>query len=251
MEVVVLDFETTGFSPDKGDRVIEIGAAIVDSTGQICNRLQLLCNPARSIPAVITRLTGICDDMLINSPSTESAISRLCDFIADRIIVAHNSEFDIRFLRSELQRIGKIVVPQHLCTWKLSRKLLPSLRSHKLGVLKDHIGYKEDCMHKDHRALDDVLVTVHLWNHLIPQVRSKWPGTAINHASLSAIYMSPEGGTMVQSSQHESAGELQQKKVSSAMISLKEGTEPVKLTQVNPVDKEHTPEGTSTPGNTT
>ena len=151
MEVVVLDFETTGFSPHKGDRVIEIGAAVVDSVGRVIKQMQLLCNPSRSIPHVITQLTGITEDMLTVCLLTENAISQLCDFIDGRIIVAHNSDFDIRFLQHELQRMVKSPrALQHVCTWKLSRKLLPGLKSHKLSILKEYIGYVDSCEHKAH-----------------------------------------------------------------------------------------------------
>lgn len=167
MEVVVLDFETTGLSCER-HRVIEIGAAIVNWQGEIVDTFQSLCLPPllKKLPKFISKFTGITDSMLVGQPSTASAMESLYLFIGSRPIIAHNATFDSKFLIAEMKRINKVILNQFLCTLMLSRRLLLTAGSYKLSSLKNFIKFKCADSHKDHRALDDVLVTVALWNHL-------------------------------------------------------------------------------------
>ena len=171
MEVVVLDFETTGLSCDR-HRVIEIGAVILNREGEVINTFQTLCNPplVKKLPNIIIKLTGITDGMLIGQPSTASAMESLYHFVGNRPIIAHNATFDSKFLIAEMKRIKRTIFNQFLCTLLLSRRLLITAQSYKLSRLKEFINFKADINHKDHRALDDVLVTVALWNHLLAQL---------------------------------------------------------------------------------
>jgi DNA polymerase III subunit epsilon len=173
MEVVVLDFETTGLSCDR-HRVIEIGAVILNKEGEVINTFQTLCNPplVKKLPNTIIKLTGITDNMLIGQPSTASAMESLYKFVGNRPIIAHNASFDSRFLIAEMKRINRTIFNQFLCTLLISRRLLITAQSYKLSRLKEFINFKADINHKDHRALDDVLVTVALWNHLLAQLFS-------------------------------------------------------------------------------
>jgi len=104
--VVVLDFETTGLSPDDGDRVIEIGAVLLQDN-QIVDRFQSLMNPEMRISSFIADYTGITNAMLANAPSTSEAMGKFAKFMAGHHLVAHNASFDRRFLDAELQRINK------------------------------------------------------------------------------------------------------------------------------------------------
>ena len=175
MEVVVLDFETTGLSCDK-NRVIEIGAVILNREGEIINTFQTLCNPPleKKLPKMISKLTGITDCMLIGQPSTASAMESLYHFLGNRPIIAHNASFDSRFLIAEMKRINRVIFNQFLCSLLISRRLLLDATSYKLSRLKEFINFKADRKHKDHRALDDVLVTVALWNHLLLQLSTTY-----------------------------------------------------------------------------
>ena len=173
MEVVVLDFETTGLSCDR-HRVIEIGAVILNREGEVIKTFQTLCNPplVKKLPNMIIKLTGITDKMLIGQPSTASAMESLYHFVGNRPIIAHNASFDSKFLIAEMKRINRTIFNQFLCTLLISRRLLITAQSYKLSRLKEFINFKADINHKDHRALDDVLVTVALWNHLLAQLIS-------------------------------------------------------------------------------
>ena len=168
MDVVVLDFETTGLSCDR-HRVIEIGAVILNGKGEIVDTFQTLCNPPliKKLPKFITKLTGITDDMLIGQPSTATAMESLYVFIGNRPIIAHNATFDSKFLIAEMRRIDKVIFNQFLCSLLLSRRLLQTAQCYKLSSLKKFINFESTVGHKDHRALDDVLVTVALWRCLM------------------------------------------------------------------------------------
>jgi DNA polymerase III epsilon subunit-like protein len=118
--------------------------------------------------------------MMIGRPSTEEVISRLLDFIGRRPIVAHNASFDAKFFKSELNRIGKKHHSTFICSLKISRRLIGAeAKSHKLSMLKSFLKFspreydyvyrdrlQSRIEHIDHRALDDVLVTVTLWVEL-------------------------------------------------------------------------------------
>jgi DNA polymerase III subunit epsilon len=168
MEVVVLDFETTGLSCER-HRVIEIGAVILNGEGEILHTFQTLCNPplVKPLPKIITKLTGITDSMLVGQQSTAMAMESLYLFIGNRAIIAHNASFDSKFLIAEMRRINKVIFNQFLCTLLLSRRLMQKAGCYKLSFLKKYINFQSATDHKDHRALDDVLVTVALWKRMI------------------------------------------------------------------------------------
>jgi DNA polymerase-3 subunit epsilon len=160
---VVLDFETTGLGPT--DRVIEIAAVRVERSRTV--EFHSLCNPGQILPPFITGLTGLTDQALCDAPPTTLAIKRLmAEVLYDSpLFVAHNASFDRRFLDQELVRAG---LPPFdgpvLCTMRLSRKLFPGLRSHKLASLLEYWQIPVD---RHHRALDDVLATAALLDRLV------------------------------------------------------------------------------------
>lgn len=163
-EIVVLDFETTGLSADY-ERIIEVGAVIVKGD-RIKKSFSSLCNPGYRISSFITDLTGITNKMLSGQPTPESVMPEFYKFIGNRPILAHNASFDTKFLAAEMARIGKTIENPIACTMLLARRLIPDLYDYKLGTLKRYLKFRESSDHKDHRALDDVKVTVNLWIHL-------------------------------------------------------------------------------------
>ncbi len=152
---VVLDVETTGLAP-KLNKVIEIGLVKVIN-GQIIDSIKTFFNPERQLPTAITQITGITDYDLTDAPYFYSWISKINDFIGNSVIVAHNSNFDISFLKAEYDRVYENF-PQNpvICTLKISRKLFPFLKSKSLGDVGKHLKIR----HKDlHRALSDATLT--------------------------------------------------------------------------------------------
>ncbi|MGB5246915.1 MAG: exonuclease domain-containing protein [Woeseia sp.] len=130
---VVVDVETTGGRGDQ-HRVTEIGAVRVRN-GKVLDRFQTLLNPQRSIPTGITRLTGISDAMVHSAPLFVDIADEFDAFLKDAIFVAHNVEFDYRFIAAEFQRLGRPFRMPKLCTCSSMRKLYPGHQSYSLAAL--------------------------------------------------------------------------------------------------------------------
>ena len=100
-----MDVETTGGRAGL-HRMTDIGAVKVQN-GQIINEFQTLLNPERSIPAFITKLTGITQDMVKDAPLFGQIADDFSEFLGDAIFAAHNVNFDYGFIKAEYDRIGK------------------------------------------------------------------------------------------------------------------------------------------------
>lgn len=116
---IAIDLETTGLSP-KLDRIVEIGAVRVED-GQITDELKLFVDPGRELPARITELTGITQDMLKDAVSQETAIRQVTDFCEDLVLLGHNILFDYSFLKRSAVNHGLPFVHQGIDTLKLAR----------------------------------------------------------------------------------------------------------------------------------
>ncbi|TAM33542.1 MAG: 3'-5' exonuclease [Rhodanobacter sp.] len=162
--IVILDFETTGLSPDAGDRITEVAALrMVD--GVITERFVTLVNCGTRIPSHITALTGINQRMVDGAPSVKQVMPQLLDFIGEDALAAHNASFDARFLLAESGR--QRLSPRHgglICSLKLARRLLPGRPSYKLGELARSLNIRFNGA--AHRAEADAEVTVHLLSHI-------------------------------------------------------------------------------------
>ncbi|MGF1755525.1 3'-5' exonuclease, partial [Vibrio makurazakiensis] len=121
--VIVLDFETTGLSPNMGDRAIEIGAVkLVD--GQVTDTFQRLMNPGCRVSGFIESYTGISNRMLATAASCNEVMDEFTDFIGDSHLVAHNASFDKRFLDAELELINRSYNGQFACSMLIARRLI-------------------------------------------------------------------------------------------------------------------------------
>ena len=168
-DFVVFDLETTG-AKTPPCRITEIGAYRV-SKGQIIAEFQTLVNPETPIPLFISQLTGITDAMVKNAPRFAEIAAEFLNFIGDSILVAHNAHFDLRFLNHEIGRIHKDyrVGNQHLCTVKMSRKLLPHIENHRLNTIAD---YYRVSLVNHHRATDDARATAHIFVNLLNELNN-------------------------------------------------------------------------------
>jgi len=162
--VVVLDFETTGLSPNLGDRAIEIGAVkLVD--GEIVDSFQQLMNPGFRVSSFIESYTGITNNMLRTAPSCDEVMAAFSEFIADENLIAHNASFDKRFLDAELERINCSYSGEFACSLLVARRLIPDAPSHKLGELVRYKNIENNGVF--HRALADAQMTAHLWLRMV------------------------------------------------------------------------------------
>ena len=133
-EFVVLDIETTGFSPI-GDDIIEVGA-VRYKNGVIGESFQRFVRPSKPIPEEVQKLTNITPDMVADAPLPAQALREFFDFIGDAIIVAHNAQFDYSFLRYHRHKhLGEEFNNPVLDTLILGRSLMPHMKSHSLAAL--------------------------------------------------------------------------------------------------------------------
>jgi DNA polymerase-3 subunit epsilon len=168
--VIVLDFETTGLSPNMGDRAIEIGAVkLID--GVVQDTFQQLMNPGFRVSGFIANYTGISNAMLSNARSCEEVMAEFAEFIGDDNLVAHNASFDKRFLDAELQRVGAHYSGQFACSMLIARRLIQDSPTHKLGDLIRHKQIEHDGVF--HRALADSEMTAKLWMVMVEELEQQ------------------------------------------------------------------------------
>ena len=150
----VVDLETTGATPGFA-KITEIGAVRLEC-GEEVGRFSTLVNPGVAIPAMITGITGIDDELVADAPHIDEALPRFVEFSRDSVLVAHNAQFDLSFLDYELGRLERRTFPRPaLDTLRLARKLCPQQRC-SLSAL----SYRFDTQVKPvHRALQDAQAT--------------------------------------------------------------------------------------------
>ncbi|OFJ46504.1 DNA polymerase III subunit epsilon [Janthinobacterium lividum] len=170
--IVMIDFETTGLSPDMGDRITEVAALRIED-GRITDRYVTLINCNARIPSFITGLTGITQAMVDKAPPVTEVLPQLLEFIGSDALSAHNASFDEKFLRAESARLN--LTPAHrslVCSLKLSRRVFPGLASYKLGLLSSQLGiaFKSAA----HRAESDAEVAAQVLIHIGRHLRSNY-----------------------------------------------------------------------------
>jgi DNA polymerase-3 subunit epsilon len=106
MREIVLDTETTGLSPDDGDRVVEIAAIELINGSITNNKFHVYINPERDMPDSAYRVHGISFEFLIDKPKFKDVVDEFIIFIGEDNIIAHNADFDLKFINAELTRIG-------------------------------------------------------------------------------------------------------------------------------------------------
>jgi len=165
---VVVDLETTGGSP-AGAHITEVGAVKIRG-GEVIGEFQTLVNPAEPIPAFISVLTGITNQMVADSPRIGSVFPAFLEFAGDSVLVAHNAPFDISFLKAAAMITGHSWPPFHVVdTAHLARQLVSKdeAANRKLGTLARLFGAATT---PDHRALHDARATVDVLHGLISRV---------------------------------------------------------------------------------
>ena len=163
----IVDIETTGTSPRYG-KITEIAVLIHDGE-KIIDRFTTLINPEKYIPAHITALTGITNEMVADAPKFYEIAKKLVEITDNKVFVAHNVSFDYGFIKSEFKSLGFTFIRDQLCTVRLSRKLIPGLRSYSLGNICQELSINNNGRH---RAFGDVLATAELFDLLLNLNRS-------------------------------------------------------------------------------
>lgn len=161
-QYVIIDVETTGLSPSRGDRIIEIGAVAVIGNA-VVEEFHSLVNAGKRIHIAAQLVHGITDEMLTEEPKPEAVFPGLRDFIHGGVLVAHNAQFDIGFLSHEFRRLGMTLDNEYHCTLEMSRALYPRLPNHKLETVYRHVCGKSGKKIQSHRALGDARMVAAIW----------------------------------------------------------------------------------------
>jgi DNA polymerase-3 subunit epsilon len=138
MEYAIVDIETTGgYALRSG--ITEV-AIFIHNGEEVIDQYETLINPFVPIPLYIQALTGISDEMVLESPPFKEVAEKVFRMLEGRVFVAHNVNFDYSFIKHHLEIAGYPFNAQKLCTVRLSRKLKPGLKSYSLGRLCDALG---------------------------------------------------------------------------------------------------------------
>lgn len=158
----VIDVETTGLKPAR-EKITEIAVVLTDGY-TIEREWHTLLNPERPIPAQITRMTGITNEMVADAPRFYEIARELVLMTEGRTFVAHNVNFDYNFVRQEFNRLGYDYRRRKKCTVQWSRRLFPGYKSYGLGKLSHALGIENNARH---RAAGDAKATAELLHKII------------------------------------------------------------------------------------
>jgi len=170
LDFVVVDVEATG-AKTPPNRLIELGAYRIRG-GQIVEKFLSLVNPEIPIPRFVMSLTGISNEMVKSAPVFAEVAPRWLDFVSDSVLVAHNAGFDTSFLNHEISRVypGHRMLNPHLCTVRLSRRVLPDLSNHRLDTIASHFSIP---ITSRHRAGSDALATAEIFLLLLSKLEEE------------------------------------------------------------------------------
>jgi DNA polymerase-3 subunit epsilon len=197
--VAVIDFETTGISPEQGARATEVAIVLVEQ-GRIVDRFHSLMNTGAHIPAFITQLTGISNTMVRTAPAASEVMRQASKFVGDAPMVAHNASFDRKFWMGELSRLGLPACQPFACTMLLSRRLYPPAPNHKLGTLVDF--HRLPRTGAAHRALADAEMAAELLLRIQQDLQRRHDVADVDHDLLMALQQCQRQGVSALLSRH-------------------------------------------------
>ncbi len=159
-EYIVVDLETTGLDPYKGCEIIEIGVTEI-TQGKIGRNYSRLIKPKNHIPYFITEITNISDDMVENEEGIEQVLPRFREYLGDKIMIAHNAKFDLKFLNDYLEALNLEPITNYICTLEMLKQVKSyNGKNKKLETaVSDHNIENKNA----HRADSDTLATAKLF----------------------------------------------------------------------------------------
>ena len=165
---IVFDIETTGFSAIYND-IIEIGAVKIRNN-EVIDRFSEFINPKKPIPYRIEKLTSINDAMVMDAPTIDVILPRFLEFIGDSVLVAHNAEFDVGFIKQKSKDLGLSFDGTWIDTVGMARALLPHLSRYKLDTVCKELGVVNE---HHHRAVDDAAATAEIFQKFCEMLEDK------------------------------------------------------------------------------
>ena len=164
----VLDLETTGFS-FRTEKITEVGIMKVKN-GEVIDEFSCFVNPEKPIPQRVIEVTNITDDMVKDAETIDVVMPKIIEFVGDSVLVAHNADFDIGFLKYNAKLLGLSLENTYIDTLRLAKALFPDYTKYKLGIIAENLGIKVEVAH---RALDDVDTTVKVLNVMMQMLKDK------------------------------------------------------------------------------
>jgi len=164
----VLDLETTGFS-FRTEKITEVGIMKIKN-GEILDKFSCFVNPEKPIPERVIEVTNITNDMVKDAETIDKVMPKILDFIGDSVLVAHNADFDIGFLKYNAKVLNLTLENTYIDTLRLAKDLFPTYKKYKLGIIAENLGIKVEVAH---RALDDVDTTVKVFNIMLDMLKER------------------------------------------------------------------------------
>lgn len=164
----ILDLETTGFSPVT-EKITEIGIMKLKD-GKVTDKFSCFVNPEKPIPSRVIEVTNITDDMVKGAETIGQVFPKMLDFISGSVLVAHNAEFDVGFLKHNAKVLGYDFDFTYLDTLTLAQDIFPDFKTYKLGRIAKKLGIKVEVAH---RALDDVDTTVKVFMMMLDKLKER------------------------------------------------------------------------------
>ncbi len=170
-EYCVLDIETTGLA-FRTEKITELGAIKIKN-GEVIDTFECFVNPEKPIPEEVVNITHITDDMVSNAETIDKVLPKFLEFMGDSVLVAHNANFDIGFIKYNAENLGYKLENTYIDTLALAKELFPDYKKYKLGIIAEKLGIKVDVAH---RALDDVKTLVAVFNVMLNMLKEKKVG---------------------------------------------------------------------------
>ena len=162
----VFDLETTGISHIT-EKITEVGIIKIKN-GEIIDTFECFVNPEKPIPQEVVEVTHITDDMVKDAETIDKVMPKILEFFGDSILVAHNADFDIGFLKYNCEKLGLELNNTYIDTLRLAKAIFPEFTRYKLGIIAEKLNIKVDVAH---RALDDVKTLVQVFNVMIDKAK--------------------------------------------------------------------------------
>ena len=190
----VLDLETTGLS-FRTEKITEIGIMKVNEQGEVIDEFECFVNPEKPIPQRVVEVTNITDEMVKDAETIDKVMPKVLEFVGDSVIVAHNADFDVGFLKYNAKQLGLSLDNTYLDTLRLAKDLFPDYKKYKLGIIAENLGIEVIVAH---RALDDVDTTVKVFRVMLDMLEKKGTkkledidkvaGTEVNYKKLKSFH---------------------------------------------------------------
>ena len=167
-EYCVFDLETTGISHIT-EKITEVGIIKIKN-GEVIDTFECFVNPEKPIPEEVVNITHITDDMVKDAETIDKVMPKVLEFMKGSVLVAHNADFDIGYLKYNCEQLGLPFDFTHIDTLRLAKAIFPEFSRYKLGFIADKLGIKVDVAH---RALDDVKTLVAVFKEMILRAKDR------------------------------------------------------------------------------